>query len=324
MIRVAPLNIPFSRRKQTAAVLFVCMLPLFLIWINLAFIFNPLLWWIYGTYLGYIYIYDRRASVHGNKRSKWFKSLPLFAHFRDYFPSKLIVKEKLQPGKPYFMIMHPHGIIGMSAWSNIFNETEGTLEDQCPGVEVRFVTLAVQFVIPFYRELIKALGLIDSSADTIRTNLNKNRAVAVMVGGAEESLYARPGPESIILSKRKGFVKIALQTGASLVPIYGFGENELYSQAVNPDGSLLRRIQENLKSITSFALPMFYGRGIFLYDYGLLPRRVPLTTVVGKPIPVPKIKEPTDADIEKYHNIYKEKLLELYSEHKGTAELTIL
>ena len=39
------------------------------------------------------------------------------------------------------------------------------------------------------------------------------RAVALAVGGAEESLLSRPRTLNLVLKKRQGFVKIALQAG---------------------------------------------------------------------------------------------------------------
>jgi len=38
-----------------------------------------------------------------------------------------------------------------------------------------------------------------------------------MVGGAEEALYARPGSGELILKRRKGFVRIALQVLSQLL-----------------------------------------------------------------------------------------------------------
>jgi 2-acylglycerol O-acyltransferase 2 len=222
------------------------------------------------------------------------------------------------------MAMHPHGIIGVSAWSAFLNDHEGSYASIQPDMDVRFVTLASNFKIPFFRELLLWVGLLDASADTIRFNLNKGRSIIVMVGGAEESLHARPGVSELVLSRRKGFVKIALQMGTPLVPVYGFGENELFYQVSNPEGSILRRVQEYIKGITGVALPAFHGRGIFLYDYGFLPRRIPLVTVIGEPIPLPKIEKPTDEDIEKYHTIYIENLKRLYNEYKGSDDLKIL
>lgn len=43
-----------------------------------------------------------------------------------------------------------------------------------------------------------------------------------------QSLYAAPGKHDLVLSRRKGFVKIALRTGASLVPVYCFGEQNTF------------------------------------------------------------------------------------------------
>jgi hypothetical protein len=46
-----------------------------------------------------------------------------------------------------------------------------------------------------------------------------------------------------ILRRRKGFVRIALQTGASLVPVFGFGETDLFETYVPPPNSLLAKMQ---------------------------------------------------------------------------------
>lgn len=49
-------------------------------------------------------------------------------------------------------------------------------------------------------------------------------------GGAEEALDAHPGYHTLVLKSRKGFIKKALKTGAYLVPVYSFGENEVFEQ----------------------------------------------------------------------------------------------
>lgn len=63
------------------------------------------------------------------------------------------------------------------------------------------------------------------------------------IGGATESLYASPGTMDLVLHRRKGFVRVALQTGASLVPVINFGENEVYSTIRGNPSSGLRNFQ---------------------------------------------------------------------------------
>ncbi|XP_023411594.2 LOW QUALITY PROTEIN: 2-acylglycerol O-acyltransferase 1 [Loxodonta africana] len=137
--------------------------------------------------------------------------------------------------------------------------------------------------------------------------------VAVLaVGGPLEALEAKPGEPILRIRNQKGFIKLALEHGASLVPVFSFGENELFQQIPNPRGSWLRAAQEALQSLLRVALPLFYGR------WGLLlPFRTPVHTVVGAPIPVQLTPWPSQAQVDSLHALYVERLMQLFEEHKA-------
>ncbi|GMR46190.1 hypothetical protein PMAYCL1PPCAC_16385, partial [Pristionchus mayeri] len=118
-----------------------------------------------------------------------------------------------------------------------------------------------------------------------------------------------------------GFIKIALETGAHLVPSYAFGENELYNQIEFEEGSKIRRFQEWMKKVCGIPAVLFHGRGLFNYNFGVLPFRMQLDTVLGAPIPVEKTPNPTQEQIDKLHGIYVRKLVELFEENKTKYEV---
>lgn len=138
-----------------------------------------------------------------------------------------------------------------------------------------------------------------------------------MVGGAQEALHARPGNYKIILKKRKGFVKLALQTGASIVPIFSFNEVEVFDQPSNEPGTKIRQFQDFVKKWTGVAPAIFIGRGFFQYSFGLIPRRHPIYTVVGAPIATPKIPAPSNEEIEELHEKFVTALAKLFEDHKN-------
>lgn len=85
-------------------------------------------------------------------------------------------------------------------------------------------------------------------------------------------------------SSKRTFLSIFFS--ASLVPVFAFGENDLFNQVKNPRGSWLRDIQQKIQKKVAFAPVLFFGRGIFQYTFGFLPHRRPVN-VVGKSL-VPK------------------------------------
>ncbi|XP_072552182.1 2-acylglycerol O-acyltransferase 2-A [Salminus brasiliensis] len=162
-------------------------------------------------------------------------------------------------------------------------------------------------------------GLVSSekaSASYLLSQPRGGSAAVVAIGGAPESLEARPGALTLQVLQRKGFIKLALKHGAWLVPVFSFGENELFDQMENPVGSTLRWIQERLQRIMGVALPLFHARGVFQYSFGLLPYRKPIHTIVGRPIPVVQNPSPTKEDIDTLHALYIQGLTELFEENK--------
>ena len=92
----------------------------------------------------------------------------------------------------------------------------------------------------------------------------------------------------LTLRRRRGFVRIALMTGASIVPVIGYGENELFNQPFNRRGSPFRKFQDRVQKALGFAPVMFYGRGVFNYSCGVLPHRRPINVVIGSPLATAK------------------------------------
>ena len=73
--------------------------------------------------------------------------------------------------------------------------------------------------------------------------------------------------------------------------------------------------QEKIRDLIGIAPVIFYGRGFLQNSFGFLPHRTPMFVVVGEPIHVQKVSEPSIGDIDKLHALYVKKLKKLYSKY---------
>ncbi|ORZ40027.1 diacylglycerol acyltransferase-domain-containing protein [Catenaria anguillulae PL171] len=138
------------------------------------------------------------------------------------------------------------------------------------------------------------------------------RALLICIGGAQESLLSRPNHIDLVLLKRKGFIRLALDTGASVVPVLSFGETDIYKQYQPVPGSPLYHFQRALKWSMGWTLPMMYGRvGMWL------PFRRPITTVVGEPVHCPHVPNPSREVVDEWHARYVERLREVWEANRG-------
>lgn len=170
-----------------------------------------------------------------------------------------------------------------SKWAKLF-----------PGIRAKMMTLSIHFNFPIFREALFAWGMCAASAGSISTLLNASNdpkdpknvadghtsnAAMVVIGGAQEAFYALPKNYTVVLRKRRGFVRLAIQSGMPIVPVISFNEVDIFDQVMGAPGSKLRRFQVWVKAKTGVTPVLFFGRGLFQYSFGLLPKRTPITTV---------------------------------------------
>ncbi|KAJ3588775.1 hypothetical protein NHX12_009629 [Muraenolepis orangiensis] len=276
------------------------------------------LWPLSALYFVWL-VKDWHTPERGGRRSEFVRNWRVWGHLRDYFPIKLVKTGELSPKKNYILGIHPHGIMCAGGYTCFSTESCGFAE-AFPGVRSTLAVLNGLFRIPLFRDYIMSAGLLSVSRASLAHVLSKNgkgNALAIVIGGAEESLCSSPGVNTVVMRQRKGFVRIALEYGADLVPVYSFGENELFRQVIFSEGSVGRRLQDLCKRIFGFAPCLFLGD-----RFALLPYRTPITTVVGAPIAVPKRLVPTKEEVDHYHSLYMQSLSKLFHQHKVSCGLS--
>lgn len=71
--------------------------------------------------------------------------------------------------------------------------------------------------MPFFRDFILGLGVCSCEENSLLHILDKKKykgnCVAMMIGGAAEALDSHSGQYKVLLSRRKGFVRVAVKSG---------------------------------------------------------------------------------------------------------------
>ncbi|KFO29875.1 Acyl-CoA wax alcohol acyltransferase 2, partial [Fukomys damarensis] len=285
------------------------------------------------TVLIFIWLaFDWKTPEQGGRRLNWVRRWRLWRYYCNYFPIKLLKTHDISPSHNYILVCHPHGLMSHAVFGNFATEATG-FSKIFPGIIPYTLTLGAFFWVPFLREYVLSTGVCSvsqSSMDFLLTQKGKGNMLIVVVGGLAECRYSLPGSSTLVLKKRFGFVRVALRHGVALIPAYSFGETELYNQYIFSPGGLVNCFQMWFQSLVHVYPCAFYGRGFTRNSWGFLPYARSLTTVVGEPLSLPKIENPSEADVAKYHELYIDALRKLFNEHKTkfgiseTQELEII
>lgn len=235
---------------------------------------------------------------------------------QDYFPARSIFlpQQQLRKDRAYLLAAWPHSVFGGGHhFCTMDFEHYG-------GVFVIYSGASVLLYIPFLRRFLTTLGFTSVTKQGLRRVLDVKKygptfpynVVHVVIGGIEEMFYT-PGSakeyEQIILSKRKGFVKLALETGADLIPMYSFGANQVYYRIAGPK-SLLCQLSRLLRvSITPWL-------GRWGMPMSIIGNVQPILTVTGPVLEVPKNVDVTKELVAKVHADFCISLRKLFDEYK--------
>jgi 2-acylglycerol O-acyltransferase 2 len=221
-----------------------------------------------------------------------------------YFSLKIWRSVCLPETKQYMFAFHPHGIYPLTIyWSTQGNRWRSLF----PNIDIVPVCATVIFRLPVMRDICLWLGLQDVSKESIHNVISAGKSLIIVPGGEREMRVSSSDTSKIkIVTKHKGFIRIALERGVSLVPVFSFGENLLL------DNISLPVIQEWFQKKIFYGFPHFpYGRW-----FSPVPNQVSIEIAVGEPIHVPKIENPSQDLIDHYHNIYFQSLQDLFDSHK--------
>lgn len=201
---------------------------------------------------------------------------------------------------------HPHGITCLG-----FCRSHSDIHFH----KTTFLVSSAMFCIPFYGLIFKLLNFDSITNSNVKRYMDSNKSIAILPGGFEEATICKYDTNRVYINKRKGFIKYALRYGYKVTPVYTFGEEKTYKTY---------NMCENIRLfLNKLKLPTAIFRGKYiLYPY----LDSGLTTVIGEALILPIIPNPTDEDIDDYHDLYKEKLKKLFDDNvdkygKSTKEL---
>jgi len=223
-------------------------------------------------------------------------------------------------GTPILIGLEPHGVLPlqMAAIADYYlfdgairtardhecfkNEEERQRLRDAFAVSSAFASSSI-FYVPLVRHLWPWLGLDPISRYHVKKVLSNGGVAIIVPGGVSEVLKMEKEREVVYLRKRYGFVKIAIQSGAALMPAYAFGATRTYSWWRLGPPLMTKKLAERISKILLFAPIVFWGR-----FFGPCPRRGRVVTVYGPPIEVKQTDEPTQEYVREVLDKFIEEL----------------
>jgi len=229
----------------------------------------------------------------------------LYEDLAAYLPAAkfiIVPTEPLPEDKGYIFASHPHGRMFYSnamfsqlheIWRAPMKLTHGDL----------FQTAAGGFFnVPIIRNWFYMIGAMPADKKNIVEKLRNKDHVVIAVGGVREvCLGTQDDADLLYLKNRSGFLRIAMEEGAGVVPVYAFNENQLFKH----DPRTVLNFWQWVNKYVKIGVP--FMRGMY---YSPIPYRKEILLVFGD-----ALFSKEGESIKDFHERYIESVRQLFNDY---------
>lgn len=212
---------------------------------------------------------------------------------------------KIKEDERFIFFDMPHGIMPIG-----FALSAITVDQFSPNKWVCATTADIVFRIPFIRHFMAWSGSRPATRKNFAQIFKDGYHAAVLPGGIAEMYLVSRTEEAIYLKKRRNTIKLAIEEGAHIVPIFFFGNSNLF-HVVGSGNSWLAKLSRKLRA----SIVLFYGR-FFLP----IPFRHPIHMVSGDIVYVKQKLNPSEEEIDEVLNAVITSVQTVYEKKKPAWE----
>jgi hypothetical protein len=218
---------------------------------------------------------------------------------------RIVYKQKRADERNILYAIHPHGLTSTLPGFVLSDIQRRT------GQKVGLVVAPLlRWINPLMRLLMGIMGidLVSSSKSCVQREMRNGGPIGIVVGGFEEMLRTTKHRDVVYLKNRKGFLKQAVRNGYTVVPIYCFGESQIYSNRL--------KLRTGLRDwCAKWKVPATVPVGAGGVSFMPLRLSSGALIVVGEPMRWNKSQVESCEGLDKVHAQYVTAVKQLYSAH---------